>query len=112
MPKHLGEGAAPQLLAQVRNGRGVQVGGGGGGGGGVLRMHMMDSQLAHALHKRSRRKLLHLSSSLQRAQARLAYDKMRADGVAPNARFYTEFIRICGRAGNLTVGPCYWKGCW
>ena len=31
----------------------------------------------------------------------MAYNKMQADGVAPNARFFTEYIRICGRAGSM-----------
>jgi hypothetical protein len=26
---------------------------------------------------------------------------MQADGVPPNARFFTEYIRICGRAGSM-----------
>ena len=37
-------------------------------------------------------------------QARGAYDKMRSDGVHPNARFFTEYLRICGRAGSMQVG--------
>jgi hypothetical protein len=34
-------------------------------------------------------------------QARAAYDKMREDGVEPNARFFTQLICIAGRAGDL-----------
>ena len=30
---------------------------------------------------------------------------MRQDGVQPNARFFTELIRICGRAGDMAVRP-------
>lgn len=36
-------------------------------------------------------------------QAQAAYDKMRTDGVQPNARFFTQLIRICGRANDLGV---------
>ncbi|KAL4457439.1 hypothetical protein ABPG75_012304 [Micractinium tetrahymenae] len=42
-------------------------------------------------------------------QARSAYDKMRADGVEPNARFFTQLIRICGRAGNLAAAQEAWE---
>ncbi|KAL4857841.1 Pentatricopeptide repeat-containing protein [Chlorella vulgaris] len=42
-------------------------------------------------------------------QARLAYDKMREDGVQPNARFFTQYVRICGRAARSQAARAAWQ---
>ncbi|PRW55912.1 hypothetical protein C2E21_5247 [Chlorella sorokiniana] len=42
-------------------------------------------------------------------QAQAAYQKMQDDGVQPNARFYTEYLRVCGRVGDLQAAQEAWQ---